>query len=337
MSYEQRALCCVPTHFVSAHRVMFHIRTVIMEASQPTAINLFVLASIFHTHTWLPPGLSRQYRRVQYWHFITDGMYHWGRRSWYVDAKVGEHVVLGIAINTFDEKSWNDIVKKKELGSSNKLRDNIRRKLQDEQATTPTIITSITFIELNALGTVINVDDQYMNGNFDNGALINLQSISSTISANIPLENQLELVPSTQVLFMEGLNAAGEEVRGRFVWNYTNSCASNAVAIRQGDELAWIQFTEVEEQIFSICPANENVVPTIVPIDIITPNPTVSFMRYSMQLLFRLYHDELILLPFNSQLSRPSRKDQCLRYLRHRRSSGLLNRHSYHHWWRLIP
>ena len=246
--------------------------------------------------------------------------------------KLEDIVVLGIAINTFDEKSWNDIVKKKELGSSNKLRDNIRRKLQDEQATTPTIITSITFIELNALGTVINVDDQYMNGNFDNGALINLQSISSTISANIPLENQLELVPSTQVLFMEGLNAAGEEVRGRFVWNYTNSCASNAVAIRQGDELAWIQFTEVEEQIFSICPANENVVPTIVPIDIMTPNPTVSFMRYSMQFLFRLYHDELIVLPFNSQPRRPSRKDQRLRYLRHRRSSGLLNRQSYHHW-----
>jgi len=189
--------------------------------------------------------------------------------------------------NEYDGKYSNGNVDKVELNNANIQKDqnsNIIRRLQvqdEEQSTsTPTAITSITFIELNSLGTVINVDDQYTNGNFDNGSSISLTSISSTLSANIPIENQMELVPTTQVLFMEGVNAAGEEVRGRFVWNYTNSCASDAIGIQQGDDLAWVQFTEVEEQLGAICPASggdDGVVPTIAPT--ITPeqtgNPTV--------------------------------------------------------------
>lgn len=190
-----------------------------------------------------------------------------------------EHSFAGIA-NRFDEKSWDGYVKKTDLDNVNSnlhsQNSYFPRHLQDDQTTKPASITSITFIELNAIGTVINVDDQYKTGSFDNGSSISLQSISSTISENIPIENQLELVPSTQVLFMEGLNSAGEEVRGRFVWNYTNSCASNAIAIQQGDALAWVMFTDVEEQLGAICPASEDDVPTLAPLNVVPLNPTKS-------------------------------------------------------------
>ena len=192
--------------------------------------------------------------------------------------KLEDSISLGIA-TTNRSNGKNGYVEKNDLYSSNNLRDRnkySRRQLQSDQSTTPANIISITFIELNALGTVINVDDQYSNGNFMNGSSISLQSISSTISQNIPIENQWELVPSTQVLFLEGVTTAGEDIRGRFVWNYTNSCASDAATIRQGDELAWVQFTQVEEQLGAICPANERGVPTLAPIDVMTLGPAKS-------------------------------------------------------------
>lgn len=92
------------------------------------------------------------------------------------------------------------------------------RHLQGGGPASPTRITSVNLIEIDAEGTVINVDDQYNNVNFQSGSSFDFESISSDLNANIPIEDQLELIPSTQILFMVGENARGEEVRGRFVW-----------------------------------------------------------------------------------------------------------------------
>ena len=56
---------------------------------------------------------------------------------------------------------------------------------------------------------------------------------------------------------MVGENARGEEVRGRFVWRYTNSCNTNAQTIQVLDEIAWSVFSEVTDQTNEVfCPAN---------------------------------------------------------------------------------
>ena len=78
---------------------------------------------------------------------------------------------------------------------------------------------------------------------------------------------------------MIGENADGEEVRGRFVLRYSNSCdaTENGVAVREGDVLAWNVWSEVEDQLGVFCPANNGGLsraPTISPVG--TLSPTVS-------------------------------------------------------------
>lgn len=90
---------------------------------------------------------------------------------------------------------------------------------------------------------------------------------------------------------MIGRNDNGEEVRGRFVWRYTNSCDADEdnVPIREGDALAWNVWSEVREQLDVFCPASGNgggvsSVPTVVE----TSSPTVSvfFFAYRCRVYF---------------------------------------------------
>jgi len=120
--------------------------------------------------------------------------------------------------------------------------------------TIPTVITSVSLIEFNPAGAIINVDDQYTNVNFVTGSSFDLKSISSSLSTNSSIEDQLQFVPSRAVLFMIGQNANGEEVVARFVLIFSNSCGG--VAIEEGGELAWIVWSGVEEQFSAFCLAN---------------------------------------------------------------------------------
>ena len=153
------------------------------------------------------------------------------------------------------------------------------RKLQGAGPATPTRVTAVNFIEIDILGNVINVDDQYNNVNFVSGSSFDLESISATLTPGSSISGQLDKVPSTQVLFMIGENARGEEVRGRFVWRYTNSCDGNAAGVQQGDEIAWSIFTEVEDQTAEFCPANGGPTPPG-PTPPPTPKPTVSLLLH---------------------------------------------------------
>jgi len=132
-----------------------------------------------------------------------------------------------------------------------------KRTLQGGGPASPTRITSITLIEIDIEGTVINIDNSNNNVNLQGGDTIDFTSISNDLQQGVDIDDQLDLVPSTQVLFMVGENARGEEVRGRFVWRYTNSCNTNAQTLRKNDEIAWSVFSEVTDQSNEeFCPAN---------------------------------------------------------------------------------
>jgi len=127
--------------------------------------------------------------------------------------------------------------------------------------TIPTVITSVTLIEINSVGKVINVDDQYTNVNFVTGSSFDLTSISSSLSTNLAIGLQLNYVPTTAVLFMIGQNAnEEEEVIATFVWIYSNSC--DGVTLNEGDEYSWNVWSGVEEQLSDFCPANASSEPS---------------------------------------------------------------------------
>ena len=93
-------------------------------------------------------------------------------------------------------------------------------------------IVSVTFIEIKN-GTVVNVDDQNTNVDFITGSSFKFESISNLLSPDIAIKYQLDFVPISSAIFMIGGNADGEEVRGRFVLRYRNSCdGENGVTVR---------------------------------------------------------------------------------------------------------
>mmetsp|Transcript_5282 Transcript_5282/g.10250 ORF Transcript_5282/g.10250 Transcript_5282/m.10250 type:complete len:430 (+) Transcript_5282:136-1425(+) len=130
----------------------------------------------------------------------------------------------------------------------------------------PTVITSVTLIEINSVGTVINVDDQYTNVDFRTSSSFDLRSISSSLDPSESIEDQVDYVPSTAVLFMIGRNSAEdeeEEVIATFVWIYSNSC--DGVTLNDGDVYSWNAWSGVEEQSADFCPANASGRPSAAP------------------------------------------------------------------------
>ena len=154
-------------------------------------------------------------------------------------------------------------------------RDRLRR-LQGGGPSVPEVVVSVTFIEIDADGVVIGVNDQFTNVEFTTGSSFRLESVSGQLALDVPLADQLDLVPSTVVLFMIGINEDGEEVRGRFVLQYTNSCDSDGVAVRDGDVLAWSEWTDMDEQETEFCPANAGGTGTPTDESPDTLGPTVS-------------------------------------------------------------
>lgn len=87
---------------------------------------------------------------------------------------------------------------------------------------------------------------------------------------------------------MIGENSMGDEVRGRFVWRYSNSCArgQGGVPISVGDELGWSIWSAVTKQLVEFCPASGN--ETDIPVSAsptmdVTLEPTVrEYDRFSL-------------------------------------------------------
>ena len=173
---------------------------------------------------------------------------------------------------------------KRKSDNKKKRKGNKRRRLRrlQEGPSTPVSINSVTFIEIDSSGNVINVDDQFTNVDFVTGSSFGLQSISGFLDQNVPIEDQTQFIPETGVLFYIGQDSSGEEVRGRFVWQYTNGCGDNEIAIEDGEEFGWSTWSTVEDQVEDFCPATGNdgptpPSPTNSPVDN-TPSPVVRLL-----------------------------------------------------------
>ncbi|KAL3777844.1 hypothetical protein ACHAWO_012163 [Cyclotella atomus] len=131
----------------------------------------------------------------------------------------------------------------------------------------PSVITSIQFIELDSDGTVIQIDDSQNNINAVSGDTFSYASKASQLDPAEDISTQLDNVPKTAVLFLVGFNDDGDEIRGRFVWEYTNGCGEDELAITGGENYAWISFDQVDRAIPEFCPAlkEEAPVPTPAP------------------------------------------------------------------------
>ncbi len=87
----------------------------------------------------------------------------------------------------------------------------------------PTVITSVTLMEINSVGTVINVNDRYTNVDLRSGSSFDLESISRRLERGTDIDERADHVPTTAVLFMVGRNDHEEdrEVIATFVWIFS--------------------------------------------------------------------------------------------------------------------
>mmetsp|Transcript_28411 Transcript_28411/g.56715 ORF Transcript_28411/g.56715 Transcript_28411/m.56715 type:complete len:651 (-) Transcript_28411:225-2177(-) len=153
----------------------------------------------------------------------------------------------------------------------------IRFLQQDE--TIPAVITDIQWIELDQNGNVVTIDT-LLDITASDGDSFSFESISSQLATDLVIEDQLDFVPETGVLFLVGRNSEGTEVRGRFVWNYSLDCGNSAVTIEEGDDFGWVTFSNLVPALSTFCPANADV-PTPSPVTITpmanpSPSPTAS-------------------------------------------------------------
>ena len=144
----------------------------------------------------------------------------------------------------------------------------------------PSVITSIQFIELDSDGTVIQIDDSQNNIDAVSGDSFSYASEASQLDPTEDIGLQLDIVPKTAVLFMVGFNDDGDEIRGRFVWEYTNGCGNDELTITGSEDYGWISFDQVDNAIPEFCPAlsDETPAPSPAPflIDMFpTPPPMV--------------------------------------------------------------
>lgn len=154
------------------------------------------------------------------------------------------------------------------------------RALQEETTdTVPVEISSIQFLELDSFGNldVINQDTSFTDVSLEDGDEVQFNSISVTLDPTVPLEEQLAILPGGGALIIVGTNAAGETLRNRILWTYTNSCESSCmesdVPITEGDTIGWVTFSGPPEDRGARCPKP----PTASPIETPTTSPpTVS-------------------------------------------------------------
>jgi len=107
--------------------------------------------------------------------------------------------------------------------------------------TTPTIITSVTFLETDTTPelNVINQDSTYFEFTGTNGQIITYESISTQLNPSIPLSEQEDGVPGGVFMVLFGINAAGVVIQNTVAWGYTrNYC--DGVPLNDDDAIGWI-------------------------------------------------------------------------------------------------
>jgi len=129
----------------------------------------------------------------------------------------------------------------------------------------PSFITSIQFIELNSVGAVLQIDDSQKDLEAVSGDTFSFLSTASQLDPTEDLDTQIDIVPKTVVLFMVGVNDNGDQIRGRFVWQYTNGCGDDDFTITGGEDYGWVSFDSVGRALPEFCPA--------LHVDTLSPTP----------------------------------------------------------------
>jgi len=117
-------------------------------------------------------------------------------------------------------------------------------------------ITGVSWAEFNSNDEQINLVNYLDDVNFVDGDSFEIQSVSRTLSTDLDVDEQLGIVVDYVQLIVHGVTATGdnETIVGDFEWQYKNSCdESDSMTIKDGDELAFIVFSEVEEQLDAFC------------------------------------------------------------------------------------
>jgi len=107
--------------------------------------------------------------------------------------------------------------------------------------TTPTIVTSVTFIEADATPTlnIINQDSTYFSTSSSDDAVLSYTSISAGLDVEKPLANQENLVPGGVMMVLFGVNSASEVVQNTIAWAYNmDNCDVEPLA--DGDGVGWL-------------------------------------------------------------------------------------------------
>jgi len=167
-------------------------------------------------------------------------------------ANIDAGMIAGISVpptrrrrlgNAAVEKSeeWVDtVLSKVDFTTHTQHAADVHATRQLQLDTTPIIITSVTFLELDTTPqlNVINQDSTYFETSLSDGEVITYPSISAQLDVNKSLDEQLDLVPGGVQLILFGTNAAGEVIQNRLAWGYKrNYCNEEPLAV--GNQIGW--------------------------------------------------------------------------------------------------
>ena len=159
-----------------------------------------------------------------------------------------------------------------------------RRQLQtDSLDTTPTTITSVTFLETDTTPelNIVNQDSTYFEIAGTNGQIITYESISAQLDPSKPLSKQEDDVPGGVILVLFGLNAANEVIQNRVAWGYTrNYC--DGVPLNDDDAIGWVTLDSYDPPYSAFCegvtdaptPAPQEMIVTTSEATPVPPKPT---------------------------------------------------------------
>mmetsp|Transcript_12116 Transcript_12116/g.26122 ORF Transcript_12116/g.26122 Transcript_12116/m.26122 type:complete len:443 (+) Transcript_12116:528-1856(+) len=114
------------------------------------------------------------------------------------------------------------------------------RTLQGGLDTTPTIVTSVTFLEADSTPqlNIINQDSTYFNTSSSDGDVLSYTSISSSLDVTQSLTDQENLVPGGVMMVLFGINSASEVIQNTIAWAYNlDNC--DVEPLEEGDGVGW--------------------------------------------------------------------------------------------------
>jgi hypothetical protein len=121
-----------------------------------------------------------------------------------------------------------------------KSRKNVRR-IQDHSSLIE-VVYSARFTEVNSQGVIIQDTQVDFAPGLTDGSTLQFASVSSLLTAEVPLEVQQAFIPTDVVLFMEGLDKDDNLVLSRVAWRFGNECDGDAVVMEGGEGFGFVDF-----------------------------------------------------------------------------------------------